>query len=131
MEINLFDLPQELLHMILMQPFSQALERTVLGRVCKTTADIVRGSVLSKQLVCGRAARYGHLDVLKWAVDNGCQLERDICDLAVRGGHLDVLKWLVANGCTFNMNYNDYLAKIYGHHDITLWLDDYARITTI
>jgi Ankyrin repeats (many copies) len=133
MELNLLDLPQDILWTILRPPFSSPLECTVLGRVCKTTADIVRGLVLKKRVVCESAAVDGHLEVLKWARDNGCPPSNfssvgTLCDIAARGGHLEVLKWAVANGCTLDIVFVDYLARVYGHSEISIWLDDYGGL---
>ena len=48
---------------------------------------------------CSYAAEYGHLDVLKWARENGCEWDSWTCSNATQNGHLDVLKWARENGC--------------------------------
>ncbi|CAN0461067.1 unnamed protein product, partial [Hapterophycus canaliculatus] len=45
------------------------------------------------------AAERGHLEVLKWARENGCPWDRMTCVHAARGEHLEVLAWARANGC--------------------------------
>ena len=45
------------------------------------------------------AAFGGHLDVLKWARENGCEWDSDTCSDAALNGHLSVLKWARKNGC--------------------------------
>ena len=50
------------------------------------------------------AAKYGHLDVVKWLHENrteGCSVAA--MDWAAKNGHLEVVKWLHVNrteGCT-------------------------------
>ena len=48
------------------------------------------------------AAFCGHLDVLKWARENGCQWDSSTCRHAALNGHLDVLKWVWNNGCKWD-----------------------------
>ena len=45
------------------------------------------------------AAFGGHLDVLKWARENGCEWDSWTCAYAAQNGHFDVLKWARENGC--------------------------------
>ena len=48
------------------------------------------------------AAKGGHLEVLKWARENGCPWDVGTCACAAEGGHLEVLKWARENGCPWN-----------------------------
>ena len=41
----------------------------------------------------------GHLELLKWAIENGCQWNAMTCARAAENGHLEVLQWARANGC--------------------------------
>jgi len=41
------------------------------------------------------AAYYGNLEMLKYCVDNGCPLRKDICAIVARNGHLNLLKFLI------------------------------------
>jgi hypothetical protein len=45
------------------------------------------------------AALGGHLEVLKWARENGCPWDELTCAWAAKSGHIEVLKWARANGC--------------------------------
>ena len=72
---------------------------------------------------CGTAARWGYLEVFKWARANGCEWDASTCASAARGGHLDVLKWARSNGCNW-----DYqvcmICAIHGHHpEIVKWIE--------
>ena len=52
-------------------------------------------------VMCAAAAEHGHLEVLRWARENG-YLSRDrsaVCAQAAHGGHLEILQWLHANRC--------------------------------
>ena len=37
------------------------------------------------------AARIGHLDILKWAMAEGCEMDLRTFNFAAEGGHLDAL----------------------------------------
>jgi len=59
-----------------------------------------KGCVLDKYT--GLAASRGHLEILKWAVENGMTWDNsgsDACRTAASEGHLEILKWLLENGC--------------------------------
>jgi len=51
---------------------------------------------------CANAAEGGHLEVLKWARENGCPWDERTCANAAEGGHLEVLKWARENGCPWD-----------------------------
>eukprot|EP00611_Tribonema_gayanum_P023322 TRINITY_DN4882_c0_g1_i3.p1 TRINITY_DN4882_c0_g1~~TRINITY_DN4882_c0_g1_i3.p1 ORF type:complete len:284 (-),score=32.97 TRINITY_DN4882_c0_g1_i3:354-1205(-) len=53
-------------------------------------------------MVCGRAAKNGHLEVLQWARANGCPWDARTCTCAAEYGHLEVLQWARANGCPWD-----------------------------
>jgi hypothetical protein len=50
---------------------------------------------------CTYAARNGHLEVLKWARENGCSWNENTCTYAAKNGHLEVLKWAIMNRCPY------------------------------
>jgi hypothetical protein len=37
--------------------------------------------------------------VLQWLRANGCEWDGETCENAKKGGHLEVLQWAIANGC--------------------------------
>ena len=45
------------------------------------------------------AAEGGHLELLRWARENGCPWDAETCARAAEGGHLELLRWARANGC--------------------------------
>ena len=51
---------------------------------------------------CMKAAEAGHLEVLKWARENGCPWDKRTCEFAAYYGHLEVLKWARENDCPWN-----------------------------
>jgi hypothetical protein len=53
----------------------------------------------------------GHLEVLKWAKENGCPWNENVCNNAAKNGHLEILKWAIENGCPYNNRYTKYLMK--------------------
>ena len=61
-----------------------------------------RGVLKSKRYLCEAAAKGGHLEVLKWARENGCPWDENTCAYAALGGHLEVMKWARENGCPWD-----------------------------
>ena len=57
---------------------------------------------LRKHSICYDAAGGGHLDVLKWARAHNFRWNAQLCALAAEGGHLQVLMWARANGCPWD-----------------------------
>jgi hypothetical protein len=51
---------------------------------------------------CAIAARRGHLDVLRWAHENGCPWDEKTCEEAAERGDLKMLKWAHENGCPWD-----------------------------
>lgn len=49
--------------------------------------------------VCAQAAGNGHIDVLQYARDQGCDWDQNTCASAAGGGHLELLQWARAQGC--------------------------------
>ena len=44
---------------------------------------------------CRAAARYGHVDIVRWAYSAGCHIDFNECGVqAARGGHISMLGWL-------------------------------------
>ena len=62
------------------------------------------------------AARYGHLDCLKYVHENGCPWDMYTISQASCYGHLDCLKYCHENGCPWNL-YTTSLAAGNGHLD--------------
>jgi len=52
--------------------------------------------------VSNQAARGGHLSVLQWTLEMRFGWSVQVCGSAARGGHLNVLQWLRANGCPWD-----------------------------
>jgi hypothetical protein len=44
-------------------------------------------------LTCEGASRHGHLAVLQWARERGCEWNACTTAGAAAGGHLEILKW--------------------------------------
>ena len=62
----------------------------------------------------------GHLELLQWARQNGCEWDEDTCKLAAKGGHLEVLQWAHENGCPWDENTCEY-AAYGGHLEVLQW----------
>ena len=48
---------------------------------------------------CITAAKYGQLEVLKWAVSNIYLLDSNVCYEAVKRDDFEMLEWLIDNNC--------------------------------
>lgn len=48
------------------------------------------------------AAFGGHLNVLKYAYENGCAWDKWVCIYAVEKKNLDILKYVRKNGCPWD-----------------------------
>jgi hypothetical protein len=70
--------------------------------------------------ICTNAAKGGHLEVLKWAWENGCAWNRDTCAYAAKGGYLEVLKWLREKGCDWDSDTCIYAASN-GYLEVLKW----------
>ncbi len=57
------------------------------------------------------AAFFGNLDVLKWAKENGCNLNDYVFINAACNGHLNILNWAKENSCSWNYDTSIYAAK--------------------
>ena len=83
-----------------------------------TLKNRLRRGILEKLGVCTSAAEFGHLEIVKWARENGCPWEEArearagfavlgprinyTCAWTARRGHLEVLKWVRENGCPWD-----------------------------
>ena len=74
------------------------------GKTCREAVKRVPDTDVIPFLTCEAAARDGHLEVLKWARQNGCPWGKGTCQAAAKGGHLEVLQWLRRNGCEWDEN---------------------------
>ena len=72
------------------------------GKTCREAVKRVPDTDVIPFLTCEAAARDGHLEVLKWARQNGCPVNADTCVAAAEGGNLEVLQWLRQNGCPWD-----------------------------
>lgn len=48
------------------------------------------------------AANGGHLECVKWLIENGCPWDWDTCAGAVAGGNLDVVRYLHSQHCPWD-----------------------------
>ncbi len=74
---------------------------------------------------CRYAARFGHLELLKiLRNDHNCSWDYLTTNGAAIGGHLDVLQWSIDNGCEFDY-FSAYIsAKLHHRHNVAEWIDN-------
>ena len=49
-----------------------------------------------------KAKKYGHLECLQYAHENGCPWDEWTCSKAAENGHFECLKYAHENGCPWN-----------------------------
>ena len=59
---------------------------------------------------------FGHLEILKYAHENGCKWNEYTCMYAAKYGHLECLKYLHENNCPWDKDTCKYAAEN-GHLD--------------
>jgi hypothetical protein len=67
----------------------------------------------SATVLCTTASRRGHLVILKWLREQGCEWNDDVCIAALAERHLECLQYAMDNGLWCNL-----LESTAGHHSI-------------
>ena len=78
-----------------------------------------------KPLICGLAARGGHLEVLQLARELGCPWDVYTSSGAAAGGHLEVLKWARGQDCPWDEDTCTY-AALGGHLVVLRWAREHG-----
>ena len=87
-------------------------------------------SIYTKYLgafVCSMAAEGGHLNVLQWLRESGCNWDSETTQCALERGNLEILKWATENGCPIRSTASE-TASRYGNLHILKWLYDSGYI---
>ena len=100
-------LPLEIIELIAQKLSTTSCSSVVvMAYISKLFYDISRkcakDNKISRLIDCSMIALEGHLEVLKWARENGCEWDYLTCAYAAKNGHLEVLKWARENGCDWN-----------------------------
>jgi hypothetical protein len=69
----------------------------------------------------------GHLEVLKWARENGCPWDYRVCTHAAANGQLTVLKWAIENGCEWYPHICEYAAEQNKQTETLKWIRDFEK----
>lgn len=80
-----------------------------------------RSSHWNARVYMATVASRGHLEVLRWARENGCPWDDGPCTEAVKHGHLEVLKWARTNGCAWG-THTTLAAASHGQLEALKWL---------
>jgi len=78
-----------------------------------------------------KAAAGGHLEVLMWAREHGCNWDEFTCAFAAEGGHLEVSQWVREHGCPWEEHIPESdrdccaLAAQGGHLEVLKWLHEH------
>ncbi len=81
----------------------------------------VNNGCLLGSTTCAIAAYNGHLDILKWAYNNLGPWNKSICAYAAENNQLHIIVWARENGCVWNED-TCALAALGGHLDILKWV---------
>ena len=71
--------------------------------------------------VCTYAVIGGHIDILKWARENGCPWDETTIVSAIKNGHLDVTKFILEQECLYKGNICN-CAITFGQLEMLIWL---------
>ena len=74
--------------------------------------------------LCIEAAKGGHLELLQWLRGQKCPWNVWVCDRAAMNGHILVLQYAASQGCTLNKVRICYSAARYGHLEVLQWLHE-------
>ena len=67
------------------------------------------------------AARYGHLELVKWLCgEGGFAMDEDVMEYAARSGNLELVQWLRGEGCPWDHN-TGLWAVAKGHVEVLHW----------
>lgn len=94
---------------------ARAGQLRILKLICTPSTDLEK-----KIYICREAARGGHIDVLRWAREEGSPWDATVCMEAARGGRLEVLRWLRSEGCPWD-EYTCSEAARHGRLEILKW----------
>ena len=64
--------------------------------------ECFRSNDFNGYIICKLAAKYGKMNCLRWACENGCEWDNLICAIAAENGHLNCLEYLHENDCKWN-----------------------------
>jgi len=87
-----YNLPKQVWQMIMF--YLDSPSKVTFNFTCKIF-KIITIKYLEKYIkynLCHMIAENGHLEVLKWAHQNGCYWDKNTCCNAALNGHLEVLK---------------------------------------
>jgi hypothetical protein len=79
--------------------------------------------IIMDSIVAEKAAKYGHLEVLKWLKSESVKMNTDVAKSAASGGQLEVLKWLKSEGVVMNTRVAHWAAQR-GHLEVLKWLKE-------
>ena len=74
-------------------------------------------SISSIKNTCALAAQNGHLNVIKFCLKNGCNLNWLSGLTAAKNGHIDILEWLKNNYCEIKNRLISSIASYNGHYE--------------
>ncbi len=82
--------------------------------------EIIRLSAMHN--LCETAARYGQLNILKWLRNQGYSWGVWVCRYSAGNGYIDILQYAIKNGCPYDDA--KYYAIKNGHSDIVAWMTE-------
>lgn len=102
----------------------QVLSRLIRSAAKQGKLEIVQWAVENgcpwTRWISASAASGGQLELIKWTRENGCPWDEETSAEAAGGGHLTLLKWLHENGCLLNEKTCSSAARN-GHLEVLQW----------
>jgi hypothetical protein len=95
-------IPNEVLYMItahIPAPYSYIFVTMTCKDIALRLSSLIKYGDKPLKKLCEIAAKDGHLEVLIWARQNGCNWDWRTCANAAKNGHQEVIKWARQNGC--------------------------------
>lgn len=96
------------IHMIYQRPSYREINRCHVDKIVKygklgslKYLHEINPFILNKYLI-SNAAYYGHLHIIKWAKQHGCEWNEFATSKAAETGKLQTLRWLILHGCPYN-----------------------------
>ena len=106
-------------HLTIISKHLDPCSRVMLKLTCKRMNAII---VIRRpyERMIDSAARYGHLEVLKWMRQSQVKWSAYACEIAACNGHLHILRYLRSEGCLWD-TFTCLYAASNGHLEVLKW----------
>jgi hypothetical protein len=78
--------------------------------------------VPNNKIIIGLLAKYGKVELLQIAINNGCELHPMISSWGAEFGHVNVIEFAMQNKCPIDINIICQIATEHGHLEVIKWV---------